>query len=161
MSPPGLALRSVLLGTAFAVGVVHAGIVTAGERMRAVPPLPQYQQECASCHIAYPPGMLPATSWQRVMATLSRHYGVDASTEAARAREIESWLIANAGVGKRMREAPPDDRITRSAWFLREHDEIAAPTWKLPAVKSPANCGACHTQAERGDFNERNIRIPR
>jgi hypothetical protein len=153
------ALRSVMFGAMLALGVVHDA--AADERTRTVPPLPQYQQECASCHIAYPPGMLPAASWQRVMAALSHHYGADASTDAAAAREIESWLVAHAGVGKRMREAPPDDRITRSAWFLREHDEIAAPTWKLPAVKSPANCGACHTQAERGDFNERNIRIPR
>ncbi len=29
-----------------------------------------------------------------------------------------------------------EDRITRAAWFLREHDEVPPPTWKLPAVKS-------------------------
>jgi hypothetical protein len=33
--------------------------------------------------------------------------------------------------------------------------------WRLAAVKSPANCAACHTTAEQGDFRERNIRIPR
>jgi len=153
--------RSGLAGAAFAVGVIVAGGALADERLRAAPPLPQYQQECTSCHIAYPPGLLPAVSWQRVMAGLARHYGVDASTDAATAREIASWLAVNARIGERVREAPMDDRITRSAWFLREHKEIAAATWKLPAVGTPANCGGCHTQAERGDFDERNIRIPR
>jgi hypothetical protein len=27
-----------------------------------------YAQECTACHIAYPPGMLPKQSWQRIMA---------------------------------------------------------------------------------------------
>ena len=45
--------------------------------------------------------------------------------------------------------------------FLGKHDEVAASTWKLPAVKSAANCGACHTTADQGDFNENKIRIPR
>ena len=31
-----------------------------------------YRQECASCHTAYPPGMLPAASWQRSIRTASR-----------------------------------------------------------------------------------------
>jgi hypothetical protein len=27
-------------------------------------------------------------------------------------------------------------------------------------VKSPANCGACHTQADRGSFREHELRAP-
>ena len=26
-----------------------------------------YAEECGSCHFAYPPGLLPASSWQQVM----------------------------------------------------------------------------------------------
>lgn len=132
-----------------------------GPQASRLPPLPEYTQECASCHIAYPPSLLPAASWQRVIESLSRHYGTDASIDAATARTLSTWLQANAGSGKRAREQPPEDRITRSAWFQRKHDEVPAATWKLPAVKSPANCVACHTGAEQGDFNERHIRIPR
>ena len=61
----------------------------------------------------------------------------------------------------RVREEPPQDRITRAAWFVREHDEVHAATWALPAVKSAANCAACHTRADQGEFRERDIRIPR
>jgi len=130
-------------------------------RASRVPPLPEYTQECASCHLAFPPGLLPAASWRRIMDNLPRHYGTDASLDPALTRKLAAWLEANAGTGKRAREQPPEDRITRAAWFVREHDEVPAATWKLPAVKSPANCSACHTQAEQGDFRERYIRIPR
>jgi hypothetical protein len=133
------------------------------DEARAVPAplLPAYQQECAACHIAYPPRMLPAESWQRLLGELPRHFGTDASLDAQSVRQLSAWLASNAGPGRRAREAPPEDRITRSAWFLREHDEVPASAWKLPAVKSPANCAACHTQADQGDFDEHRVHIPR
>lgn len=154
--------RRVMPAAAFAAlaaaGTAYAG---GGEHAVRVPLLPAYQQECASCHVAYPPGLLPSASWQRLMGSLSRHYGVDASLDPATTKELSTWLAANAGSLRRVREEPPQDRITRSAWFLRKHDEVPARTWKLPAVKSPSNCSACHTQADQGDFNEHNVRIPR
>jgi hypothetical protein len=135
-----------------------------GGRPAAVPLLPRYQTECSACHLAYPPGLLPAAAWQRVMQNLPRHYGTDASLDAPTAATLQSWLLANAATGSRAAAGPgqpPEDRITRSAWFLREHGEVAAAVWKRPSVKSPSNCAACHTAAEQGDFRERNIRIPR
>lgn len=142
--------------------VLFTGALQAGDHgARAVPLLPSYQDECGTCHAPYPPGLLPAPSWQRVMGALSRHYGTDASLDAATAKQLSSWLAANAGASRRSGEAPPQDRITLSAWFTREHDEVPAATWRSAAVKSPANCGACHTQANQGDFDEHRIRIPR
>jgi hypothetical protein len=132
-----------------------------GKHRSRVPPLPQYQQECGACHVAFPSALLPAESWQRVMNTLPRHYGVDASLDAPLQQQIGAWLAANAGSGKRASQAPPEDRITRGAWFVREHREVSAGTWALPAVKSAANCIACHVGAEQGDFSERSIRMPR
>jgi mono/diheme cytochrome c family protein len=126
-----------------------------------VPLLPVYQQECAACHLAYPPGMLPAASWQRITANLPKHYGTDASLDPATVSELNRWLVANAGTYKRVREVPPDDRITRSAWFVRKHDEVPAAAWKRASVKSAANCAACHGGAEKGDFSEHLVRIPR
>lgn len=123
--------------------------------------LPRYQQECAACHLAYPPGMLPASSWTRLMDKLPRHFGTDASLDPATVRELSIWLGTNAGGDRRGRTPPPEDRITRSAWFVHEHGELPAAVWKRPAVKSPANCMACHTQADKGIFDEHTVRIPR
>lgn len=123
----------------------------------------KFQQECASCHTPYAPGLLPAASWQRLMGKLDKHYGTDASLDVASTREIGQWLQANAGTYRRVSEEPPQDRITKSAWFLRKHreGEVPADVWKRPSVGSPANCGACHTNAAQGNFNEREVRIPR
>lgn len=151
-----------LCGLLGAIASMQAAIADDhGERTARVPLLPRYQEECAACHVAYPPGMLPAASWQRIMNNLPQHYGTDASLDAATVKELASWLGANAGTYKRVAEAPPQDRITRSAWFIRKHDEVSAAVWKRPSVKSAANCIACHTQANQGVFNEHDVRIPR
>lgn len=148
----------------FSAGVLALAATTAAhadERDTRAPLLPAYQQECGSCHVAYPPAFLPAASWQRLLGGLERHFGTDASLDPTMTAALGAWLKAHAGSGKRAREEPPQDRISRARWFVRKHDEIAAATWKRPAIKSPANCAACHTQAEQGDFSERRIRIPR
>jgi hypothetical protein len=119
-----------------------------------------YTQECAACHTAYPPGMLPARSWQRILSTLDKHYGTDASLDPATVQQLSGWMQANAGTYKRVAEAPPEDRITRSAWFLRKHDDMAAPVWKLASVKSAANCAACHSRANQGQYDERGLQLP-
>ena len=121
---------------------------------------PAYAQECAPCHMAYPPGMLPAGSWQRMLSGLDKHYGADASLDTATTQQLVAWLRANAGTTKRVREEPPQDRITRTAWFERKHRQIQPAVWNLASVKSAANCAACHTGAERGNFDGDNIRLP-
>lgn len=121
----------------------------------------RFQQECAACHIAYMPGLLPAESWRKMMSGLGQHFGSDASLDAEDNKEITAFLVSNASNRWSASTAPL--RITESGWFKHKHDdhEINPAVWKNPKVKSPANCGACHPRVERGDFNERDIRIPR
>ena len=120
-------------------------------------PVP-YRQECGSCHVPFPPRGLPAASWQRLMADLPHHFGTDASLDPDATRQLEQWLQAHAG---RRADEPPQDRLTRSAWFVREHDEVPPSLWRSAAVRSPSNCAACHTRAAEGRFGEREIRLPR
>ena len=122
--------------------------------------LPLYKQECAACHMAYPPGLLPAKSWARIMGGLDKHYGSDASLDAAAVQQISRWLQAEAGTYKRVAEAPPEDRITRSAWFVSKHRKLDPQVWKHASVKSAANCAACHTGADRGDFDDDGVKMP-
>ncbi|MDO9285645.1 MAG: diheme cytochrome c [Aquabacterium sp.] len=130
----------------------------------AAPQLPAYQQECAACHLAYPPGLLPAASWQRLMANLPKHFGTDASLDAPTLKTLSAFLAANAGSLKKVARdpsPPPDDRISQSAWFVREHREIDRATWQRKAIGSPSNCAACHTGAAQGRFSEQDLRIPK
>jgi len=121
---------------------------------------PEWKAECGSCHVAYPAQLLPAPAWRGIMSGLDKHFGADASLDAASAAGIGAFLEKNAGSGRRVRGARTL-RVTETPWFIREHDEVPAAVWTNPAVKSPANCAACHIAAESGDFRERNIRVPR
>lgn len=94
------------------------------------------------------------------MAGLDTHYGSDATLDAATTGQIYRWLQAHAGTYKRVREAPPQDRITRSAWFERKHRKVGPAVWQRASVKSAANCPACHVGAEQGDYDDDKLQLP-
>lgn len=155
------AVPAATLLAATALNLIGSAAARADSPSR-LPLLPAYQQECTSCHVAYPPGMLPAASWQRLMSNLPRHFGTDASLDPATTQSLSAWLTANAGTYKRVTaDPPPDDRLTRAPWFARKHHEVAPAVWQRAAVHGAANCAACHPQADKGDFNEHAVRIPR
>jgi hypothetical protein len=121
---------------------------------------PAWKAECGSCHLAYPPSLLPADAWRAVMAGLDKHFGADASVDAKTAAEIGAFLEQHAG-RSRGKTSKPNLRITETAWFQHEHDEVGAAVWRSPKVKTPANCAACHRGAEQGNFDEHDIRLPK
>jgi len=96
-----------------------------------------------------------------MMTGLDKHFGSDASLDAQDNKEITDFLVKHSSNRWSATTAPL--QITESVWFKRKHDahEINPVVWKNPQVKSPANCLACHPQAERGNFNEHDIRIPK
>ena len=130
-----------------------------------VPQHAAFQEECSSCHIAYPPQMLDADSWRAVMNGLSKHFGSDASIDEQRRAAITDFLVSHSGGRKtgRTRDAggKPLLRISETAYFKKEHREIAAATWQRASIRSASNCEACHTDAAQGRFSERALRIPR
>lgn len=127
---------------------------------------PAFQAECASCHLAFPSQLLVADDWKRVMATLDKHYGDNASLDEKTRRPIEDFLVKNAGDARKVgagrtavKDAEPP-RLTATAWFVRKHHEVSRADWTHVKVKSPANCLACHTKAVEGSYREREIVMP-
>ena len=155
----------LLLALVAAPHVVSAAAKYNGEdRGRPVMPAQthaRWQAECGSCHMAFPPGLLPAASWTKIMGGLDKHFETDASLPAADMQAISAYLTLHASNRWTSTAAPL--RITDSAWFKTKHraDEVNPAVWKRASVKSPANCMACHPAADKGDFNEHNIRIPK
>jgi hypothetical protein len=130
-----------------------------------------YQTECGSCHLAYPPFMLPAASWQGMMGSLADHFGDNAELDPATAGEISAFLARNAAgsgggeLGERTwratRGQTPPLRITATDYFRGQHHEIPAKmVANNPQVASFSRCETCHGGAERGDFAEHGVRIP-
>ena len=124
-----------------------------------------FEEECTSCHMAFPPQMLHADSWRAMMNDLSKHFGTDASLDEKRRVAIADFLVANSGGRKtgttRDAAGKPLLRITETDRFDKKLREINAATFKRASIKSPANCTACHASADKGDFDENSIKIPK
>lgn len=131
----------------------------------------RYAKECGSCHMAYPPGLLPARSWQKLMGNLADHFGDNAELPQEDTVAITDYLIKNAADRSNYRRSVKIDdslaarqtplRITQVPYIAGKHREI--PTRLIagnPKVKSLSQCAACHTKAEAGSFSERDINIP-
>ncbi len=121
-------------------------------------PQAKWEAECGSCHIAYPARFLTADTWQRLMDSLDRHFGDNASLDPATTREITEYLKRNASASSN--RSAKSMRISDTSWFAHEHDEVSSKAWTDPGVKSRANCTACHINAARGDWSERGVRLP-
>lgn len=122
------------------------------------------REECGSCHLAYPPSMLPARSWQRLMAGLDQHFGDDATVDAKTGQKITDYLTrhaADAGgerYGRKLLRGLPDSatplRISELPKWQREHRRYTESDWRQADIRSRANCAACHPDAERGFFHD-------
>jgi len=120
-------------------------------------------KECGACHMVFSPQMLPAKSWDKIMADLSNHFGEDASLDPATSDHIREYHLANAAdtswySGKFMRglsDTSAPLRITETPYWVREHNEgVPQRAWNDPEVKSKANCLACHKRANQGDYDD-------
>ena len=117
----------------------------------------EYAKECGSCHLAFPPQMLPARSWSALLGGLSNHFGQNAEVDAVTLKHLRDFLEVTAGPEV---SGPAPLRITELRWWRREHDEVSPAVFKRKAILTPANCGACHPGANNGAFGEHQVQIP-
>jgi len=132
---------------------------------------PQYLEECGSCHFPYQPGLLPARSWTKMMGSLDNHFGENAELPAEDANIIKDYLLKNAAdkssykrsvkIMKSLRSDDAPLRVSDTPYFVKKHNELTADmVLNNPKVGSLSNCNACHTQAAKGSFSEKEILIP-
>lgn len=165
---PGLAILALA-----AIGLPLAAAWTWAARqpnpfVPAGPALAEWKAECGDCHTPHHPSLLPAATWDKLMATLDDHFGEDASLDAETTAKIRDWLVANSAERYDTRAAnafrTPDAadplRITATARWKGIHEEIPPETFKRKDIGGPVNCAACHGDAETGLFAPQRIRIP-
>jgi len=129
-----------------------------------------YKSECGTCHFAYQPGLLPAQSWQKLMGSLSDHFGENAELDSNTQQQLTDYLVKGAAENSETRRSAKilrslgdkvPLRITDVPYIYYKHGEIPARLISgNPEVRSLSNCAACHTQAAKGSYAEREIRIP-
>ncbi|MEW8507724.1 MAG: diheme cytochrome c [Candidatus Thiodiazotropha sp.] len=131
----------------------------------------RYQEECGSCHFPFQPGFLPADSWRGMMANLNDHFGENAELEDAERELLLDYLISNSAdrinaeipnkVMWSLRHSASPTRITETAFFRHEHDDISPRMMRqLKDKVSFSNCDGCHTGAIHGSYAEHEIDIP-
>ncbi len=146
------------------ITVVTTASAAGDERVAPVTD-PVVKQECGSCHMAFPPQFLPQRSWQRLVETLTDHFGENASLGEAQRQAVFDYFRANAAdspqagragrkFGQGIAAGQTPLRITETPWWVKEHREVRADRWQSPTVKSKANCLACHKGAEQGIYEE-------
>lgn len=160
--------------TALADGNFWQWLVTFS-RQKEVQPVTNkaYQEECGSCHFAYPPGLLPGKSWAKLLddKALNDHFGENASLDADTLKDIRDYAQENAAENsnfKRSRkialateEGAAPLRITEVRYIKRKHHDIPEKMIKgNKDVKSLSYCNACHTKAEKGIFDNDTVSIP-
>lgn len=104
----------------------------------ALPDNAAWRKACGECHLAYHPTLLPARSWQKLMAEQADHFGDDLALDEATTKEI-----------------------TDTPYWKKKHGGIPENIWNLPKVKEKGNCGACHLDAEQGTFEDSGMRLPK
>lgn len=130
-----------------------------------------YLKECGACHFAYQPQFLPKRSWEKIMNSLDRHFGDDASLDERTGNEIRSYVVNNSAetssskISRKMLASlgrgDTPLRISDTPYFKRKHHELRPDVFKRKSVGSPANCSGCHLTAEKGDYDEHKVKIPK
>jgi hypothetical protein len=133
----------------------------------------QYQEECGACHYAYPPGLLPARSWEALLTAeaLRKHFGVNAELDDDTRKVIHDYAVDNAAdkswykrsrkIAVATEDGPAPLRITELRYISRKHQVIPEKMIKgNRGVKSLSFCDKCHTQADKGIFDADTVNIP-
>lgn len=129
-----------------------------------------WSSECGGCHLAFHPTLLPARSWEALLADQANHFGDDLGLDAVTLTELREFARRNAAESaqteaawKINRSIPAEEaplRITETGYWKRKHRGIADNVWQASAVRSKANCAACHLDAGRGTFEDAAMRLP-
>ena len=130
-----------------------------------------YIKECGSCHFPYQPGLLPANAWTKMMGNLENHFGSDATLSTDNFQTLSKYLNDNSAeknmqykrsnrIVSSLSANQIPDSISTTPYIIKKHREIRKDLITQKEVKGLFNCVACHTTANQGIYNERDIKIP-
>ncbi|PIG90621.1 diheme cytochrome C [Gloeocapsopsis sp. IPPAS B-1203] len=104
-----------------------------------------YLENCASCHIALPPAVMPTQTWQRLLQD-QQHYGVTLPQLVDPPRLL-IWNYLRNFSRPLLKEEPTPYRVGESRYFKALHPNI-----KLPRPVDVSSCVSCHSGATEYNF---------
>ncbi len=145
---------SALLGWGLAQAQMPAAIVeTATETTDIVPARYQLGQElylknCATCHVALPPAVMPLQTWAQLLPD-SQHYGAQLTVLTQPSLEIVWKYISTYSRPTNQGEQVPY-RLRQSRYFKALHPKV-----EFSQPINVQSCVACHPAAAQ--FNYRSL----
>lgn len=130
---------------------------------------PAYKETCGECHFAYQPDLLPSASWLKILDQLDDHFGEGLDIDSETLKNISDYLVTN---GAEKSSAKRSVKIMRSLGdqvpmriseipYIREkHHELNPEIYNRKSIGSLGNCAACHTTAEKGIYDDDDVKIP-
>ena len=128
-----------------------------------------YRETCGECHFAYQPELLPSASWLKILNQLDDHFGEEIDADPDTIKTISDYLKTN---GAENSSAKRSKKIMRSLGnqlpmrisdipYIREkHHELNPEIYNRKSIGSLWNCTACHITAEKGIYEDDDVRIP-
>lgn len=150
-----LAVAAVVIALIAAFGVARSDTEPPGPLEPGNAGAPAELKQCGDCHMIFSSRMLPSRSWAVILSTLDDHFGEDAAIPRKDLDVIRDFLTAHAAD---LPDATPRERhflsallpnstplrITAMPWWNQMHSDFNFDGVKHSAVKSAANCLACH-----------------
>ncbi len=130
---------------------------------------PTYKASCEGCHMPYPPEMLPAASWKKILDRSDDHFGEQIPVDPKSKAVIVKYLSENGADRSSCKKAvkimeslggKTPLRITEVPYIQKKHRKISPEVLNRKSIGSLSNCRACHRTAEQGIFNDKNVSIP-
>jgi hypothetical protein len=107
----------------------------------------RYLENCATCHIALPPAVLPNQTWQLLLQD-PEHYGVTLPLISRTDKQLIWAYLSQFSRPLREDEDTPF-RLTQSRHFKALHPQV-----KLPRPVTIETCATCHPKANVFNFRE-------
>lgn len=104
-----------------------------------------YLENCATCHLAIPPAVMPSETWRQLLQD-SQHYGQQLRPLVDPGRLLVWNYLSTFSRPELDKEEIPY-RISESRYFKALHPKV-----KLPRPLSISSCVSCHPGAEKYNF---------
>jgi hypothetical protein len=137
------------------MGLAHAQVRV------PMPAFTPYTQQCNVCHFAYPPGMLPAASWKKLMDAMPQHFTGQVMMNIDTQEEISNMAASqcqHVRAGGRRAAATPhhpirlvdQDPHEQPQGISRRLEKTVGQQWRV-LRHLPSSCGQWRVQRQDGE----------
>jgi Dihaem cytochrome c len=118
----------------------------------------QYNEICGSCHFPYQPGLLPAVSWEKIIADADNHHGEKLKLSPVELNTMRRYLLDNSAgrvndeisnnILRTLKYEPVVTRITKTPYIVKMHSQLD----NEDKMKNFGQCDSCHQGATQGKY---------